>query len=127
MTEDTGLSQQQDVNQYVDETHGGAVSCMSAEDRAAQVMAAVNGQLAAEFIPQLHWSWGASGSTQGYFSFPSWTMVLNVQPFSPDAYEPGTIASHADLLDTVYHEARHSEQWFRMARAAHPGRDRIVS
>jgi hypothetical protein len=116
MSGDTGLSQQQDVNQYVDETYGGAVSCMSADDRAAQVMAAVNERLAAEGIPQLQWTWGATGATQGYFAFSSWSMALNAQPFSPDVYESGSVASHADLLDTVYHEARHSEQWFRMAR-----------
>ena len=116
MSELTGLEQQADVEQYVDDTYGGAVSSMSAEDRAAEVMAAVNVQLGNEGLPQLAWSWGASGGTQGQFQFHDWTMLLNQEPFSPAAYEAGDVAAHADLLDTVYHEARHSEQWYRMAR-----------
>ena len=116
MSEQTGLGQQGEVDQYVDETYGGAVSSMSGDDRAAQVMAAVNERLDAERCPMLDWAWGASGATQGYFEFANWRMVLNEQPFSPEAYEAGAVAAHADLLDTVYHEARHSEQWFRAAR-----------
>lgn len=114
--EQTGLSQESNVDQYVDETYGGAVSSMSADDRAAQVMAAVNERLSAEGCPYIQWTWGASGTTQGYFHYQDWTMVLNEGPFSPATYEAGSVAEHADLLDTVYHEARHSEQWYRAAR-----------
>ena len=43
-------------------------------------------------------------------------MGLGHTPFDPATYEAGKVADHADLLDTVYHEARHSEQWWRQAR-----------
>ncbi len=49
----------------------------------------------------------------GEFDFTTWTMDLG-----RDAFTPNTIsdADAAEVVDTVYHESRHAEQWFRMAQ-----------
>lgn len=114
MSDETGIENPDDVKQYVDETYGGAVSSMSADDRANQVMQACNERLAADGLPHLDWEWGASGA--GVFHYRTWKMGLGQSAFDPANYEAGHVADHADLLDTIYHEARHSEQWYRMAR-----------
>jgi hypothetical protein len=54
------------------------------------------------------------GNNAGSFSFPTWTMNMGTAPFSGPL--PGK-AALADLADTVLHESRHCEQWFRMARS----------
>jgi hypothetical protein len=53
------------------------------------------------------------GSNAGQFDFQTWTMEMGKDPFSGPL--PGK-AALADLADTVLHESRHGEQWFRMAR-----------
>lgn len=49
----------------------------------------------------------------GAFGFRTWTLRIG-----KNAFEKATVglAELADAADTIYHEARHAEQWFRMAR-----------
>jgi hypothetical protein len=49
----------------------------------------------------------------GRFSFSTWTLNLGKDAFG--AATPSS-ADIMDAADTVYHETRHAEQWFRMAR-----------
>jgi hypothetical protein len=111
----TGLDDPNAAQAYVEANYGDANSCMSAEDRAAHVMARINEQLAALGVPHVGYDWDA-GNNAGQFNFDTWRMGLGRDAFDPIHYESGGPAAEADLLDTVYHEARHSEQWFRMAR-----------
>jgi hypothetical protein len=49
----------------------------------------------------------------GQFDFETWSLEIGRPAFAKD-----TVSSEeaADAADTVYHEARHAEQWFRMAQ-----------
>lgn len=49
----------------------------------------------------------------GRFSFSTWTLTLGKDAFAAAAPSSAEIM---DAADTVYHETRHAEQWFRMAR-----------
>jgi hypothetical protein len=49
----------------------------------------------------------------GAFNFPDWTMIVGRQAM---AVEQPDLAQSKDLVDTIYHEARHAEQWFRIAQ-----------
>jgi hypothetical protein len=53
------------------------------------------------------------GTTSGEFNFQTWALDLGEAALSNN--DP-TEAEMADMADTVYHEARHSEQWYRIAR-----------
>ncbi|MFO7679169.1 MAG: DUF4157 domain-containing protein [Chloroflexota bacterium] len=53
------------------------------------------------------------GGTSGEFDFQTWSLDLDSGILSKDAVSD---EEANDLVDTVYHEARHSEQWFRMAQ-----------
>ena len=49
----------------------------------------------------------------GVFNFPDWTMIVGKRAM---AIEQPDLAQAKDLVDTIYHEARHAEQWFRIAQ-----------
>ncbi len=51
----------------------------------------------------------------GFFNFPTWSIQLSETLFN-FSKSPANYARLKDLAETVYHEARHCEQWFQMAR-----------
>ena len=54
-----------------------------------------------------------TGTNLGTFDFTTWQMEIGLEALSiaqPDR------AQAADVVDTIYHEARHAEQWFRIAQ-----------
>lgn len=62
-------------------------------------------------------------TTSGYlgsFGRTGWTMKINTRKFSwnTDTSTVGQLTTNevAEIVDTFYHEARHAEQYFRMAR-----------
>lgn len=87
----------------------------SAQARADALIAAVNQRLAGAGVPDLATRLydGDSPREQGSFDFPTWTMQLNRLLLTQSGLGRDDAA---DLANTVYHEARHSEQWFAMAR-----------
>src|SRR3954451_20031050 len=61
----------------------------------------------------------AAEGDAGSFSRVTWTIAMNPAKFTTTgATKVGEITQSdlANLVDTVYHEARHSEQYFRIAR-----------
>ena len=54
-----------------------------------------------------------SGGTNGEFNFQTWRLDINKKLVEKANM---TAADMAQLADTIYHEARHSEQWYRIAR-----------
>jgi len=87
----------------------------SAQARADALIAAVNERLVAAGVPELTARLydGESPNEQGSFDFSTWTMQLNRLLLDQSGLGRDDAA---DLANTVYHEARHSEQWFAMAR-----------
>jgi hypothetical protein len=61
-----------------------------------------------------------TGSASGVFSRVTWTMEINTTKFSDRPHVTKTsdltLDEAAEIADTVYHEIRHSEQYFRIAR-----------
>ena len=115
----TGISDPSQVSEYVQDTYGGTVSSMTAQDRAEQLLAEVNENLAREGVPAVYWQWGASGNLNGSFDASAWMMTLNETNFSDpaDVYDTAVLsARHQDVAQTVYHEARHAEQCYRCCR-----------
>ena len=51
----------------------------------------------------------------GFFDFSTWKIQLSEDIFD-FAFAPGNKAKLVNVAETVYHEARHCEQWFHMAR-----------
>jgi hypothetical protein len=61
-----------------------------------------------------------TGSASGTFSRVTWAMEVNTDKFSDRAgvtkVSHLTLDEAAEIADTIYHEIRHSEQYFRIAR-----------
>ncbi len=70
-------------------------------------------ELAAVGVPETGTLVSDLGSRSGQLDFQSWNLELNETEYQDAAAQPAQIATAADV---VYHEARHAEQWHRMAR-----------
>ncbi len=86
------------------------------KDLTDHLMTKVNAKLP---HPCLH-AYGASGSDLGSFSRVTWTINFNPSAFSnrSGVSKVGDLnqAEVAEIVDTAYHESRHSEQYFRIAQ-----------
>jgi hypothetical protein len=89
---------------------------LSLDERAGKLGAAANDELdiAGVFTP-VEPKLEDMGARLGEFHFKSWTLGLGRQAFSAATL---TDKEAADVASTVYHEARHAEQFHRMARMA---------
>ncbi len=113
----TGLSRDGAVDEYVDHTYGTTYSSMSAVDRANSLLASANEQLVSAGVPPIQSiTWTATGGTWATFHFPAWALNLNPTNFDPNYYDTLTADQQNDVAVAVYHESRHAEQWYRMAR-----------
>jgi len=114
----TGMASDESVEGYTEGTFSTAVSSMSPDDRAAQLMAEANQSLANEGVPGIYHDWGANGTSDyGYFDASTWTMSLNEHYFSETSFDVTQLENnYREALQTVYHEARHAEQTFRCLR-----------
>lgn len=112
----TGIQEPGNIEQYVREVWGEANSCMNPNDRAAAVVAHVNEQLQTAGVPAVGWRFNAAHGTGAVFAFRDWHMELGESPYSMDVADNATPDQQAWQVSAVYHEARHAEQWFRMAR-----------
>lgn len=112
----TGIQDPGNIEAYVRDTWGDANSCMPPNDRAEAVVADVNTALQSVGVPQVGWRFNAAHGTGAVFAFQSWEMELGESPYSMDVADNATPEQQAWQVSAVYHEARHAEQWFRMAR-----------
>jgi hypothetical protein len=84
----------------------------TAKERGKAFGVAANAELKAAGVPAVKVKVMKLGNA-GSFDFSNWTLELGKPAFQ------GAKPSHGDLMDvadTVYHETRHAEQWFRIAR-----------
>jgi hypothetical protein len=112
----TGIQEPANIEQYVREVWGEANSCMNPDDRANAVVAHVNEQLTAVGVPNVGWHFDSSKGVNAAFDFQTWNMALGDTPYHMDVADNATPEQQAWQVSSVYHEARHAEQWFRMAR-----------
>lgn len=85
----------------------------TAEARRDALVKLVNKRLENAAVPTVTPAFDANPNNLGSFNFPSWTMRLGRAALDAPSL---TEQDARDLADTVYHEARHTEQWFRMAQ-----------
>jgi peptidoglycan hydrolase-like protein with peptidoglycan-binding domain len=84
-----------------------------ADARVNALTSLVNERLVASGVPACLVVVNDLPNLLGQFDFTTWTLEIGRPAFAND-----TISNEeaADAADTVYHEARHAEQWFRMAQ-----------
>ncbi len=81
--------------------------------RGTALTKAANERLKEVNCPPCNASVSNLGGASGQFDFTTWTLQIDSGLVSKASV---TDDDMADVADTVYHEARHAEQWWRMAR-----------
>jgi hypothetical protein len=85
----------------------------TAEARRDRLVELVNERLVAAGVPAVTPAFDPNANNAGSFDFPTWRMMIGQGRLGADSISE---ADAKDTADTVYHEARHTEQWFRMAQ-----------
>ncbi|MPZ84217.1 MAG: hypothetical protein GEV28_28975 [Actinophytocola sp.] len=107
-----GLRSEESIEDYVDDTYGAAHSSMDPEEQLAKLAVAANEQLAAAGVPNVPIQFGDAGTAWAVFDWRPWAVTVN-RDLYVQAQEAG---SAAENMDTIYHESRHAEQWWTIAR-----------
>ncbi len=112
----SGLAEQESIETFAGDARGvieGDWASMTQEERADALLEKVNERLVAANVPEVGRDIQDLGGDAGQFDFEQWFILLDDDTFSSDTLSEDTAA---DLADTVYHEARHAEQWYRIAQ-----------
>lgn len=90
------------------------------KDFAVKLMADANAKLRALGSFEVKSDYSGTGAASGSFGRGAWSIEINTALFSDRAgiTKVGqlTLAEAAEIADTIWHEMRHSEQYFRIAR-----------
>ena len=93
---------------------------LDADTRASRMHAAVAALFPSMTVPAPGLNLVAAlGGDAGRFDFKTWRLSVASGPFG-GAAQPDR-ATFIDMAKTIYHEARHCEQWYHMARYAASG------
>lgn len=85
----------------------------TAEARRDRLVELVNQRLASAGVPPVTPAFDANANNAGSFSFATWVMRIGRARLEGDSISE---EDARNIAATVYHEARHTEQWFRMAQ-----------
>lgn len=85
----------------------------TAEARIKKLVELVNKELTIANVPNCEVKIDDAGGDLGQFDFATWSLDIGKKAF--EKADP-TPAEKADMADTIYHESRHAEQWYRMAQ-----------
>ncbi|GAB1510043.1 peptidoglycan-binding domain-containing protein [Actinophytocola sp. KF-1] len=107
-----GLRSEESIADYVDDTYGTAHSSMDPQEQLDALAAAANEQLTAAGVPYVPIAFGDAGTNWAVFDWRPWAVTVN-----RDLYVKAQDSGEAvENMDTIYHESRHSEQWWTIAR-----------
>jgi peptidoglycan hydrolase-like protein with peptidoglycan-binding domain len=107
-----GLRSDDSVREYVEETYGTAHSSMDPDEQLAALAAASNAQLAEVGVPYVPIDFGDAHGNWAEFDWSTWSVAVD-RTMYVNAQEAGNAAEN---MDTIYHESRHAEQWWTIAR-----------
>ena len=85
----------------------------TAEARRDKLVELVNQRLDTAGVPPVTPVFDTNPNNAGSFGFAKWVMRIGRARLEGDSI---SAADAREIADTVYHEARHTEQWFRMAQ-----------
>ncbi len=83
------------------------------EARLRRLVELVNVSLGAHGVPAVTEGFDPNPTNDGSFDFPTWRMLVGRTPLAAEQLDAATAR---EIAQTIYHEARHTEQWYRMAQ-----------
>lgn len=111
-----GLRDEHATAQFASEMHDlrGRWPPMTSDQRTDTLGQVINARLRDIGVPELRITSGPmSNDMPGQFVYQRWSILLNEQTL--DVARPGS-DDFGQLTNAAYHEARHAEQWYLMAR-----------
>jgi murein L,D-transpeptidase YcbB/YkuD len=116
----TGLRDEEHVDDYVESAYGTLHSSMAPQDRLDQLMGASLQELGELGVPLPTYAFDAGLANDTLAEFRSneqWHVVVNPSHFEAAYVEALNEQQLGDLANTIYHETRHAELTFRELRA----------
>lgn len=119
---ETGLRQGSSVSQTGGTAYAFANDLANADKSPSELISAIeatlNGSLDAEQVPAISVVQAPGGGNDGTFDFETWTIEIDPQAVFAGKAKISELSTDEvrEVADTLHHEARHCEQWFRMAR-----------
>lgn len=110
----TGLASCNNVLPYTAAVQQYNTVCMTPGDRAQAMVNSANTALANDGVPPNTLNATGANGNAGTFDSQNWQM--NVDPTAFGDGKMQNAADAADAANTVYHESRHTEQWYQMAQ-----------
>lgn len=107
-----GLRSEASIEDYVNDTYGTAHSSMDPQEQLDALAAAANEQLTAAGVPYVPIAFGNAGTNYAVFDWRPWSVTVNRDKYVT-TQDNGDAAEN---MDTIYHESRHGEQWWTIAR-----------
>ncbi|MFC5285693.1 hypothetical protein ACFPM7_01395 [Actinokineospora guangxiensis] len=89
---------------------------MTAEQRVGALESAANDELTAAGVPSVRFRLDPATARYARFDAATWVALVEPSPFDPATAEALTEDERGRVAGTIYHEARHAEQWFEIAR-----------
>lgn len=111
-----GLRDPDTIGEFVGDAYGIWNSSMSAEDKIAALEREINEALATVDVPPITCVLDAGTNPYAVFDFYTWRALIEPTPFQPEAAAQLTPEQAAEAVAAIYHEARHAEQWYIIAR-----------
>jgi hypothetical protein len=111
-----GLRGPQSVEDHAAEANGVMNQRMTAEQRVEALESAANDELTAAGVPHVEFRLDPATAPCARFDFTTWVALVEPTPFDPATAEALTEDERGRIAGTIYHEARHAEQWFEIAR-----------
>lgn len=112
-----GLDRNSQVTQFIEDVRAlqPQWASMTPGERATALGEALNDRLNAGGVPDVRVRAGGVGTANGVYDFTTNTIGLDPALLTSSNV---TDAQLRDVADTLWHEGRHAEQWFDMARVA---------
>lgn len=117
----TSLRKVPATNRVVKAAHDFANDVANADkpinDLVQEVQTQINSELKGQYVPEIQVVGGAAGNN-GEFNFQVWKTELNIASTFGGKAKISELSKDeiAKSVNTLYHESRHGEQWFRIAR-----------
>ncbi|MBB4912288.1 peptidoglycan-binding domain-containing protein [Actinophytocola algeriensis] len=112
-----GLRSEESIEEYVSDTYEDVVlSDKEPHEQLETVAAAANEQLAAAGVPYVPFRFGDAEGNWATFSWWDWEVTIDEVKFRAAGDENDPVYKPVYNMDTPYHEARHAEQWWLVAR-----------
>lgn len=107
-----GLRREENVEEYVDDTFGVAHTSMDPEEQLEALADGAHRQLGQEGVPLPPVEFGSVSGGLAEFNWATWEITVDRADY--DAFQARGDA--AENMNSVYHEARHAEQFWTVAR-----------